>query len=137
MDFYQNYCQQFDPAIYNQQLPSPSESLTQRCPTYGLSRPSKSTMLAYDALSTLLRAYDHRLSVSSASLRDNVRQELPDVAFQGITGWIKLSHTSSNPVSKMIVVIFVDDHGKGHAADYCGEFTPAVISYHLSPQHIC
>jgi len=137
MDFYKNYCQQFDPTTYNQQLQSSSESLIQRCPTCGLSRPSKSTMLAYDALSTLLWAYDHQLPVSSASLRSSVRLQLPDVAFQGITGWIKLSNTSSNPVSKMIVVISVDDHGKGHAADYCGKFTPALINYHLSPQHAC
>lgn len=132
LEFYANYCKRFDPRAYQEQ---PSLH-PKKCDTYGLSRPSKSTMLAYDALSTLTGAYG-QLSPASPSLRDSVRKKLPDVNFQGITGWIQLSKISSNPVHKMILVISVDDVGHGSTIDYCGKFTPAKSNYALSPQQDC
>ena len=133
LQFYQDYCLTFAPQAYEQ---NPGLPLNKKCPTYGLSRPAKSTMLAYDALSTLLLAYVQHLS-SSASLLENVRQALPEVSFQGITGWIQLSNITSNPVHKMIVVVSVDDRGFGSEVAYCGKFTPAVSDYTLSPQQDC
>jgi hypothetical protein len=131
LNFYANYCSTFDPQAYEEQPDRP----TAKCDTYGVSRPGKGTMLAYDALSTLLGAYN-QLPISK-SLRETVRKKLPDTNFQGITGWIQLSNISSNAVHKMIFVISVNDKGLGSIVGYCGKFTATVSKYDLSPQQDC
>jgi ABC-type branched-subunit amino acid transport system substrate-binding protein len=130
-DFYANYCQEFATGIYNAPAQSPNETLSQKCWFYGVSRPSKSTMLAYDALSTLLLAYDP----SSDPSLDKIRRALPYVAFQGITGRIQFNHNGqhADPEKKAIVVISVDGNF-GHMQGYCGEFTPKIVDYNLDPQ---
>ena len=128
--FYATYCKTFNPDVYNQDPTKYRDNCRQ---PYGSSRPGRSTMMAYDALSTLLWAYDHRLS-DPTSLLENVLKELPNVSFQGITGWIQLRPTSSNPVNKMVLVVKVGSEGYGSVQAYCGKFTAVISDYSLCQQ---
>jgi hypothetical protein len=141
IDFYATYCKTFAPNSYN------SDPANYRapghCQSYGLSRPNTDTMLSYDALSTLLWAYDHRKS-DAASLLENVVAALPGTRFQGITGWIQMcGNQSSNPINKTVLMIYVTlpslflKGGYASVQAYWGEFTPAVSDFSLFPQGNC
>ena len=136
-NFTSNYCQQFDNSSYKQDM-----QYLSKCQSYRLSRPLPSAMLSYDALSTLLCAYDVYEQVSSTSnscqklannstvnnstsLFDDVRSELPNIVLQGVTGWIQLSNASSDPVNKMVLVIYVSPQNLGRPYTECGAFTEA------------
>lgn len=137
MSFNVRYCNRFAKGIFNTPEQAANETLSPNCKAYGVSRPSKSTMLAYDALTTLLSAFD--LSSASAHtaapLLDQIHRALPNVAFQGITGWIQFDRDgkSANPVHKAIVVIYVNGT-HGQIVGYCGEFTPKLSTYAFDPQ---
>lgn len=123
LQFYTTYCQTFAPTSYN---PHASDPLA-HCQSYGSSRPGKDTMLSYDALSLLLNAYLKRNS-NSGSLFEQVRVALPKVSFQGITGWIQFNSLSSDPVNKMVLVLYVSrgsasNNGTASIQGCYGEFT--------------
>lgn len=124
-DFYATYCRMFAPDDFKQGLGN--------CKNYGSSRPRTETLLSYDALGTLLWAYDHQTSDPSVSLLENVRTALPHTRFQGITGLIQLSDKSSNPVGKMVLIIYVDSLGRGGVVAQCGQFTPKLGYFSLDP----
>ena len=122
--FYATYCQRFASATYDI---DPAHYLA-HCQTYGSSRPSKDVMLSYDALDMLLLAYQNARYPTDPQAYEKVREQLQNVAFQGLTGWIQMKQGSSTPVNKMVLVVQVGPAGTGESgtggiAAYYGRFT--------------
>ncbi len=91
---------------------------------YGLSRPAKSTLLAYDALTTLLMA--SQLSDPASPPYVSVHKALVSgkfPSFQGVTGWLSWMKPSSNPLNKMILVLQVGSNGTAGVCTYRGVLT--------------
>ncbi len=132
INFYNKYCQTFAPASYQPHASMPHAA----CQSYGSSRPSKDTMLSYDALSLLLNAYGDIHTQNSGSLLEPMHTALLKASvqgFQGITGWIQFNTTSSDPVHKMVLVLYVDDKNRASLQGCYGQFTQKLSFLKLPP----
>ncbi|MBE3561473.1 MAG: ABC transporter substrate-binding protein, partial [Ktedonobacteraceae bacterium] len=104
--FFSNYAKAFDPDNKHKGL-------------YGYSRPANDTMMSYDAMTALLKAYS---SATGSKKGDDLKNALAQLSFQGVSGFIKFD-SNGDPVNKAIVIIAVDDRGNNHLEKVLNKFT--------------
>lgn len=122
------YCKKFNPK-YTVQHPCENGS------GYGQSRPGQHTLLAFDATSALLNAYNQ---AAQPKMHKDVRDALATLqSFQGLSGQIIFSpNVRSDPVNKAVLLLYVDICGKTHLAAVYGQFLPGGFAKNgsFSPQ---
>jgi ABC-type branched-subunit amino acid transport system substrate-binding protein len=90
---------------------------------YGFTRADNHTILAYDAMSTLLRGCQNVLTAKKALTSDALQNGLTQItganAFQGVSGQISFGR-SGDPTDKAVVILYVDQEGHIHLLEKNG-----------------
>jgi ABC-type branched-subunit amino acid transport system substrate-binding protein len=90
---------------------------------YGFTRADNHTILAYDAMFTLLHGCQNVLMAKKALTPDGLRNGLTQIAgakaIQGVSGQVSFG-SNGDPIKKAVVILYVDQDGHIHLLEQNG-----------------